>query len=239
MVGVDVAINTGNFMYFLPLRVLRDKAHLLSPDTLRKCYEVYSHEMLNVHLGQGLDICWHSKQLHDHSREPSVENYLQMCANKTGALARMSAKLSALICGGTDPQVEAIGIFAESIGIAFQIQDDILNVQTDNLLSNNKGGVGEDIHEGKRTIMVIHCFNNAPQEDAKRLKEILSLHTNDRELILEAIDILKRNGSIEFAKKKANQLITDAWAQVDPLLPNSPAKNKLKALVDYLIERDV
>lgn len=103
----------------------------------------------------------------------------------------------------------------------------------------NKGGVGEDIHEGKRTIMVIHCFNNAPQEDAKRLKEILSLHTNDRELILEAIDILKRNGSIEFAKKKANQLITDAWAQVDPLLPNSPAKNKLKALVDYLIERDV
>eukprot|EP01114_Cavostelium_apophysatum_P017196 TRINITY_DN504_c0_g1_i1.p1 TRINITY_DN504_c0_g1~~TRINITY_DN504_c0_g1_i1.p1 ORF type:complete len:386 (+),score=86.71 TRINITY_DN504_c0_g1_i1:164-1321(+) len=237
-VGVDVAINAGNLMYFLPLRVLRERVDL-PKEVMLKCYETYSTEMLTLHLGQGLDICWHSKQRDDHSPEPNVANYLQMCANKTGALARMSAKLSALICGGTDEQAEAIGNFAESIGIAFQIQDDLLNLEFDAAVATNKGGVGEDIHEGKRTIMVIHSFDSAPAEEAKRLREILSMHTSDPVLIAEAIDIMRRNKSMEFAQDKARDLIFEAWNGVDTLLPNSTAKSQLRTLVDYLIDRKV
>lgn len=237
LTGLDVAINAGNAMYFFPLRVLRDRRSQLPAEVLLECYEVYCSEMLNLHLGQGLDISWHSTLLNE-GKEPTVDNYLQMCANKTGGLARMSAKLSALICGGTPEQVEAIGRFAESIGIAFQIQDDILNLQSDASLALSKGGAGEDIHEGKRTIMVIHCFNTAPSEQAHRLKQILSMHTSDPVLIAEAIKIINDNHSIEYAHQKAKQLITDAWEGVNMLLPESKAKRKLRALVDFLIERE-
>jgi len=188
--GLDVALNSGNLMYYLPLKVLQDRKSSLNESILLKCYELYSEEMLNVHLGQGLDIVWHSKTSYE-GKEPTVANYLKMCANKTGALARLSAKLSATVCGATNEQIEAIGNFAESIGIAFQIQDDMLNIETNGFLSNSKGGIGEDIHEGKRTIMVIHCFDNAPQHDVRRLKEILAMKTNDQKLIVEAIEIIQ------------------------------------------------
>lgn len=224
-------------MYFLPLRILRELPNKISDKMLRQCYDVYSQEMFNLHIGQALDICWHSPKMNANS-DPTVENYLHMCANKTGGLARMSARMSAIISGASDEQIDAIGKFAESIGIAFQIQDDLLNISTVGSLSASKGGVGEDIHEGKRTIMVIHSFNNAPPQDAKRLREILSLKTNDTALIAEAINIMERNKSVEYAQNKMRELMMEAWNELDSVLPASLAKSKLRALVDYLIERD-
>ena len=117
--SVDVAINAGNGMYYLPLMALKQRDPPLEPATLLRCYEVYSYEMCQLHFGQGMDIWWHSGKA---AREPSTQQYLQMCACKTGTLARLSAKLAAIVCGATDEQVEAIGRFAETIGVAFQIQ---------------------------------------------------------------------------------------------------------------------
>lgn len=70
------------------LREYRDK---LPADTILKCYELYSQDLVNLHLGQGLDISWHGSKAHT-IVEPNEANYLQMCANKTGGLARLSAK---------------------------------------------------------------------------------------------------------------------------------------------------
>eukprot|EP01117_Protostelium_nocturnum_P001148 TRINITY_DN1146_c0_g1_i1.p1 TRINITY_DN1146_c0_g1~~TRINITY_DN1146_c0_g1_i1.p1 ORF type:complete len:388 (-),score=127.85 TRINITY_DN1146_c0_g1_i1:48-1211(-) len=240
--GVDIAVNAGNMMYFLPLRVLEEKKKTLPSEVILQCYETYTQEMINVHVGQGLDICWHSRKLgEDH--EPSIENYLHMCANKTGALARMASKLSAIVCGASPLQVDALGKFAESIGIAFQIQDDLLNLTEGDGpkggLAAGKGGIGEDIHEGKRTLMVIHSFLNGSPSQVSRLKEILSLKTHDQALIREAIDILESNGSMEFARNQAKEILKDAWNQVDSLLPHSRAKAKLKALTDFLIDRSI
>jgi len=228
-------------MYFLPLRILQAKRAELPSDILLKCYEVYTQEMINLHIGQGLDILWHSKSpISKIDREPSIDNYLQMCANKTGGLARMSAKIGALICGGTDKQVETVGRFAETIGIAFQIQDDLLNLQQNSSLSNNKGGIGEDIHEGKRTIMVIHCLETSDTAKAQRLKEILSMNTSDPHLISEVIEILSESKSFDFARRKSKELVEEAWQALDTVFPaNSSAKLKLRSLVDFLIERQV
>jgi geranylgeranyl pyrophosphate synthase len=86
--------------------------------------------------------------------------------------------------------------------------------------------------------MVIHTFNTAPKEEADRLKEILALKTNDTQLILEAVNILKKNKSLEFATNKAEELVMSAWKELDSFLPSSTAKNSLKGLVDFLIKRD-
>lgn len=160
-----------------------------------------------------------------------------MCAYKTGVLARASTKLGGILGNGSEKQIEKLGKFGESVGVAFQIQDDILNLVGEEF---GKGkGVGEDIHEGKRTIMVLHTLKNASEEDKKRLLEILNTHPEDQETIQEAIEIIKKNHSIEYAKAKAKELVEESWKELEPVLINSNAKNILQAFAEYLISRSV
>jgi len=103
----------------------------------------------------------------------------------------------------------------------------------------SKRRCGEDIHEGKRTLIVIHCLETASPEDAARLREILSLHTNDQAVINEAVEIIHKTESIEFARQRAREIVSSAWDEMESALPESEAKNKLKAFADFLIERNV
>ncbi len=232
--GVDVAINVGNWMYFFPLIPLLKNKEKLGKEKFQKILEVYIQEMNNIHFGQAMDIGWHRGW----GRDITIEKYLQMCAFKTGTLARMSAKIAAICAGASDELIEKLGHFAESIGIAFQIQDDILNV-SESELAKKKGCVGEDITEGKRTLMVIYTLQNASREDAARLEEILNMRTADEKLIKEAVEIMKKYKAIEFAKNFARELVEKTWEEVEKLLPESEAKQKLKAFAQFLIERDV
>lgn len=231
--GVDVAINAGNAMYFFPLIIFKELKKLGYDDaTINRAYELYSQEMINLHFGQGLDIWWHGGH-----RKPNVDEYLQMCAYKTGTLARLSAKLSALFAGGSEEQIEALGKFAEVVGVAFQIQDDLLNIEGDKF-AEKISVKGEDIHEGKRTLMVIHASDNAPPEKVKRLEEILLSHPSDQETINEAIAIMQEAGSTDYARGVAKDMVTKAWEDVEKSLKDSPAKSKLKVFAEYLINRD-
>jgi geranylgeranyl pyrophosphate synthase len=233
--GLDVAINTGNEMYYLPLLPLIKHRDKFDSETLVRVYETYAREMTNLGLGQAMDIAWHNGMCN--ANNLSEEEYLQMCSNKTGTLARMSAKIAAILSNANDEQIEKLGNYAETVGVAFQIQDDILNLIEGEF--TEKKGLGEDITEGKRSLLVIHALNNASPEDKERLIEILNMHTNDQELRDEAIAIIKKYGSIEYAKEKARSMILEAWRGVDKILKSSPAKEKLKAFADYLVERKI
>lgn len=232
--NTDVAVNAGNAMYFMPLNVIKGLRKAgFSEETVLRAYELYSEELINLHVGQGLDIWWHSGK-----KQPNVDEYLQMCAYKTGTLARLSAKLSALVAGADAKQIEAFGRFAEAIGVAFQIQDDLLNIAGDKF-AEKIAVKGEDVHEGKRTLMVIHATEHATPEKAKRLDEILRLHTNDQALINEAIDIMVEAKSLEYATQVARDIVTKAWAELESSLPTeNQAKSRLRAFANYLIQRD-
>jgi geranylgeranyl pyrophosphate synthase len=234
--GLDIAINAGNAMYYLPLLPLLKNKEKISPKKLCEIYEVYVQEMINLSLGQAMDIAWHQGLAN--ADEISEENYLQMCAYKTGTLARMAAKLAAVLADATREQAERIGYFAESIGIAFQMQDDILDL-TGEEFAEKKGGRGKDITEGKRTLMVIHTLRTAEYEDKKRLIEILNMHTSDQKLLDEAIAIIQKYGSIEYAKRFAAKIIEESWNEAEKVLPPSEAKEKLKAFAEFLIKRKI
>ena len=225
--GTDVAINCGNTLYFLPLIALMKNGKHFDDKTIKRAYEIYAQEMINISFGQAMDIAWHNGMANANDLTP--EQYLQMCAYKTGTLARMSAKLAALLSGATDEQIETMGKFAESIGVAFQIKDDVMNIE---------GGlgkeIGDDINEGKRTLMVVHTLKVASEEDRKKLIEILGKHTKDDRLIKEAIEILKKYDSIDYAKNFAKNMIKETWEEVNKTLPESDAKKKLEAFVHYL-----
>ena len=85
--------------------------------------------------------------------------------------------------------------------------------------------------------MVIHALKNLPEADARRLKEILDMQTEDRSLIREAIDLLKRSGSIEYAKQVARRLAEEAMESLKKAIPD-PMRRKLELLAKFLITRE-
>jgi geranylgeranyl pyrophosphate synthase len=234
--GLDVSVNMGNAMYYLPLLSLMGKNVDLPAEVLCDVYEVYVQEMINLSMGQAMDIAWHRGIANADAL--NEEDYLQMCAYKTGTLARMAAKMAAVLAGADQKLVEKLGRFAESIGVAFQMQDDILDL-TGQEFAKKKGGVGQDITEGKRTLMVIYTLKNASEMDRKRLIEILNMHTSDQKLRDEAITLMQKYNAIDHVKQTASKIVVDSWNEVDRLLPTPQAKEKLKAFAEFLIKRNM
>ena len=233
--GVDIAVNAGNTMYYLPLLPLMEKRWQIPSDKLRDIYEVYVQEMINLSLGQAMDIAWHRGIANADSL--SEEDYLQMCAYKTGTLTRMAARLAAVLADADRELVEKLGRFAESIGVAFQMQDDVLDL-TGKEFAEKKGGRGQDIKEGKRTLIVIRTLKKANSNDKKRLIQILSLHTSDQALRDEAASIMQKYNAIEYVKQTASRIVEESWKDAERLLSASEAKEKLKAFAEFLIRRN-
>lgn len=232
--GIDIAVNTGNAMYFLPLLTLIKNKDKLPPKTFNKIYEIYTKEMINLSLGQAMDIAWHRGLAN--ADLITEAQYLQMCAYKTGTLARMAAKMAAVLANADENAAEKLGRFAETVGIAFQIQDDILDLTSEEF-AEKKGGRGQDITEGKKTLMIIRTLEKAEPSDKERLKEILKMHTTEQGVREEAISIMQKYGSIDYAKQFARNLLQQSWKEIDKLLPPSDAKEKLRAFARYLVER--
>jgi len=232
--GEDIAVNAGNTMYYLPLLPLLKKRAQIQPEKLRDIYEVYVQEMINLSMGQAMDIAWHRGIAN--ADEVGEEDYLQMCAYKTGTLARMSAKLAAVLAGASKELVEKLGRFAESIGVAFQMQDDVLDL-IGKEFAEKKGGRGQDITEGKRTLMVIHTLKVANDADKGRLIQILNMHTSDQALRNEAVSIMQKYNAIEYVRQMSAQIVEESWKEAEQLLQASEAKEKLKAFAEFLIKR--
>ena len=232
--GMDIAVNAGNTMYYLPLLPLMEKRSL-PPKMLRDLYEVYVQEMINLSLGQAMDIAWHKGIANaDGLRET---DYLQMCIYKTGTLARMAARLAAVLAGANTDLVRKLGHYAESIGVAFQMQDDVLDL-TGKEFAEKKGGLGQDITEGKRTLIIINTLKKAGSSDKKRLVQILTMHTSNQVLRDEAISIMRKYDAIEHVQQTAARIVQESWNEVEKLLPASEAKEKLKAFAEFLIKRN-
>ena len=232
--GTDVALNAGNAMYFLPLKIITRNPADLSPDIRLDAYEMLMDELNRTHLGQGMDICWHNEKEIDIS-EPE---YLEMCACKTGCLARIVARLAAIVTDNRDAE-DAVADYAEEMAIAFQIADDVLDVEHALEEGGDFGkGVGNDIREGKKTLMAIHAAENAAPEDAARLEEILWADGNTDEEVVEAVDILGSAGSVEYARGVATDLSESSKARLDGLGLEADAESKLVAFAEFVVERD-
>ncbi len=234
--SLDIAINAGNAMYYLPLLPLVKNRNKIPPATLNKAYEIYVMEMINLSFGQAMDIAWH-RGLAD-ADSIDEQDYFQMCAYKTGTLARIAAKLAAVLSGADDETTDKLGRFAEAVGVAFQIQDDILDL-TEEGFTEKKGARGMDISEGKRTLMVIHTLQTAIPADRERLVEVLRMYTDNQGLRDEAIAIMKKYKAIEYAKEFASKIVRDSWNEISSLLQTSSAKAKLKDFANYLINREI
>ncbi|MBW2968137.1 polyprenyl synthetase family protein [Candidatus Woesearchaeota archaeon] len=227
--GIETSINNGNFLYFFPQMAIRRSA--LPEDKKALLYGIIVEEITKLHLGQGMDIYWGKNNMFS----IGIDDYLQMSAYKTGALLSIAMKIGAVMAGADKATLAKLGDIAVSMGIAFQIQDDILNLKPTKEWGKESG---EDITEGKLTYMVVHAVSVAEEADRAELIRLLSSHTKDRAEIDRAIAILDRYGSFQKAKALSVDLISKAKESIDSLFPDSDYRRVYLEILDFLIERN-
>lgn len=176
--------------------------------------------------GQALDIGFEGKL------DVKEDEYLNMIYKKTAALISAATKSGALIGGGTEEQINALAEYGRLIGMAFQIQDDYLDVVSDTEEIGKP--VGSDIVKGKMTLMVVHALSKASDEDKERL--IYILNQNDESLVDDAIALFEKYGSIEYTRNIALGNVKTA-KELLSVLDESDAKEALKLFADFVIER--
>jgi octaprenyl-diphosphate synthase len=161
--GVDTAINSGSFLYFLPLACIDSWTQAAHYG--RDVYSLWAAYLRKLHLGQATDIYWHR----NFYVVPSVDEYLAMCALKTGCLARFASELGILAAktagcntGQTGPLGEAAPLLeaSEKLGIGFQILDDVKNLTT-GIPGKQRG---DDIVEGKKSLPILLYLQQHPEK---------------------------------------------------------------------------
>ena len=169
----------------------------------------------------------------EHAKDVTEEDYYEIIKGKTAKLIEACAKSGAYISGADAEFIEAVGKFALSIGMAFQIIDDTLDVIGD--LNNTGKKVGLDILEGKPTLPTIFAMKDS--QYGKRIIEIFTEDEVAEKDAAEAIELIKKTNAIELCRKRAEGMIDDALTYLGPI-PESVYKDSLIGLANYIVSRD-
>jgi len=231
MVGARIAGSAASaWLNFIFAIVYRDRARL-GTQTASRIIEQISWEHAVTGVGQVLDVGW-SLLGGQRTRWP----YLQGVVHRSTAYTyRMPFKLGALTAGAPDADVEQLALYAERIGIAFQIIDDILNVKPADAHWGKE--FAEDISQGKFTLQVIIALERAQPDKAARLREILNSHTAERTVLAEAVAIIEETGAFDECKRLAHSFIEEAKRSVSQLSISDLFRRRLQAFADYVVER--
>ncbi len=174
--------------------------------------------------GQQLDMDFEERKI------VSEDEYLEMIRKKTAVFFQYASEAGAILGGGTHEQSNALNQYGLNLGLGFQIWDDYLDISS-NLETLGKD-IGNDIRNGKKTLIACHSLNNAAGEDKKVLDEIFGNLKATDEQVKKAHGIFKKTGSIDYAKNKAEEFCENAKKSLE-ILPDTDAKKILTNLVEY------
>jgi len=236
--GVGLAVNTGDGMNLLAIdAILSNLSKLGLARTLGLIHEIM-HMCRETVEGQAIELGW----IRDCIVPPHDEDYFVMSTKKTGWYTCISpCRLGAVCAGETSP--ELLDRFNEAfrlIGIAFQIQDDVLNLVGDeSLYGKEQAG---DLLEGKRTVMLIHAMREADPKLRARLTEILRLPRGEKSTsdTAEILTAMQRLGSIDYAIKLADDLAHQGVHRFEEdlrFLPENESKGALRQIANYVTTR--
>lgn len=236
--GVGLAVNTGDALNLLAVdTVLSNLESIGLARTLGLIQEVL-HMCRETVEGQAIELGW----IRAHAVPERDEDYFNMSTKKTGWYTCISpCRLGAICAGVTEPRL--LDRFIEPfrlIGIAFQIQDDVLNLIGEEELYG-KEPLG-DLLEGKRTVMLLHLFRSAKSGERERLQEILATRRQDKRFAdaQELLAAMERHGSIEYAIQLADRLAHAGVERFESdldLLPENEAKAVLRQIANYVTTR--
>ena len=227
--GMGLAINMGDLALSLVNGTVMKDPALDDATKVRVVSELIDMTRRTVE-GQALDLGW----ARDSRYNITPEDYLVMATHKTAHYSgAVPLAIGAIVGGGTEAEVEALRNYGLDTGLAFQIQDDLLNlIGTE---ESTKKDFRSDITEGKRTLMVVHALQESPQRD--RLVKILSSKEKDPTVLQEAVDIMEACGSVDYARVYAENLTQIAKNRLVDMIEPSDARDMLVSMADWFVNR--
>ena len=170
--------------------------------------------------------------------EDPIEHYLEVIAQKTGSLIATSARFGAIFGGLPADQVESLTYYGETIGAAFQLSDDLLDIASDAAQSGKTPGT--DLREGVPTLPVLYALAS-PESDsaASRLRDILGAGpVTDDQLHAEALGLLRESPALKRARMTVRTYAERAQESLSGL-PAVPARRALESVCEALVDRTV
>jgi len=225
--GEPTAIIAGDLLFAKAFEVM----HNFPGDSIvfKKLNSLIVRGIREVCEGQQFDMEFEKRNI------VSEEEYLNMISKKTSALFVIAAEGGAISGGGTEEEINSLKIYGESLGLAFQIRDDYLDMSSSEETLGKD--IGNDIRNGKKTLIAVHSLNNTSGKDQKLLTNIFgNRNTSDRD-IKTVYELFEDLGSIEYAKNTALKYSIKANESLDSL-QNTNAKQVLKELAEYSIKRE-
>ena len=213
----NVAILSGDAMLILAYRIMTDSVEL---NKLAQTLAIFNKASLEVCEGQQFDMDFETAE------KVELDEYLNMIRLKTSVLMAAATQIGALLGGADEMQQKAFYDFGVNFGLAFQIQDDILDTYGDKDTFGKK--IGGDIEEGKKTFLYINAYNRADDEQ----KEVLE-NSRDFNAVKAVYDSV---GVRELAAEAVQGYFSDALKSLE-----SADGYNVSAVVDYaysLLNRD-
>jgi geranylgeranyl diphosphate synthase type II len=237
--GVPIAVNAGDMLTALSVRILRDNTPRLGMPLASRVYDEFEHLMQESLEGQAMELGW----VRDNRCDITDDDYLRMVLKKTCWYSFIHpVRIGALIATRNDVDLDRFNRFGCYLGTAFQIQDDLLNLTGDERRYGKE--IGGDLLEGKRTLMLIHLLRQLDSREAERVTRFLGQPRARRTMsdIRWILGLMRSRGSLEHARKVARQLagatlfeFTQAFRDV----PESEERTFLRQIIHYMVSRDV
>ncbi|MFH0927672.1 MAG: polyprenyl synthetase family protein [Candidatus Micrarchaeota archaeon] len=225
--GLPLAINAGDGLFMMVWKAALGIKSKNAPAAQKILLGAFT----SVLEGQAMELSWHK-----HNRWGITEaDYLRMAGGKTASLISACCQAGALLGGADEKKQDALREFGHKIGLAFQIQDDWLNLCGEE--KKYKKEIGGDICEGKRTLMVLHCLPKLSPADAQKMRKILGQAGASQQQISWCIEKMRATGSLDYAAQYAKKLTEDATASLK-IFANTQEKNSLLAVAKYIIDRE-
>jgi heptaprenyl diphosphate synthase len=217
--GNNIAILAGDYLFATASRLVSR----LGPDAVRIIAETFAQLVT----GQMRETRGAADNV------DSVERYLKVVYEKTACLIATAGRFGATFSGAGDDQIERLARLGGIVGMAFQISDDIIDIDSD---PDESGKLpGTDLREGVHTLPVLYALRETGP-DADRLRELLTGPVDDDAVLAEALTLLRASDGIVKAKRTVAQYATQARDELAEL-PDVPGRRALASLVDYTVNR--
>jgi geranylgeranyl diphosphate synthase type II len=223
----NVAILSGDTMFALAYK------HLAMSDTkvLHNVLEIFTKAAIEVCEGQQYDMNYET------IGDVSIPEYLEMIRLKTAVLIAASLKTGAVVGGADKKDIENIYKFGENVGIAFQLQDDLLDVYGNQKVFGKK--IGGDIFTNKKTYLLIKALKDANGKDLADLKKYYSSTDFDyNEKVKAVTEIYNKLGVNNSTVSLINEYYNKALTYFDLINLSNDQKSILKKYTDNLMQRN-
>jgi geranylgeranyl diphosphate synthase type II len=222
----NVAILSGDVMQILAYDLLKD----LPDSLLKECLGLFSKTAMEVCEGHQFDMDYETQE------NVTEADYMEMIRLKTGVLLAASLKMGAIVGGAPKKDADLLYDFGIHIGLAFQLQDDILDVYGDAVTFGKN--IGGDIQTNKKTFLLINALHEATGETRKELEKWLSKENFIHEDKIKAVtEIYNKTNVRSICQKEMERQLKLAFDSLDAI--NVPKENKkpLTNLANELMNR--